>query len=355
MAFTQTRNLNTFGLAVLEGIDKNPIDVITPQHPLWRRLKSKGGIKREAPGKGPVRDVIYATPDRTQMISMSQDMQEKQHTPIEGVTQAQYKWIQVIDDLTIPQMELDNAQGPKAVTSIITRKKQQLDESFQSKINSILWDGVTVGTDPVFGINDAIRFAPANESTRGPIGGIDATTYTWWRNKYVDYDAACVTAVSGLRTKSMISDPANETVTLSALWRDVTDNKDGNIAKGLPDLMPCNEVFIEQFDNLIQERIVFVNTKDTYDLGIDSYYWKGAAVFWDSSVPAAPTSGEGVCLMLNTNCFDVVFAEGLESSWKPEVMSKTGYAWSRRTQLSIAYNALGRMGVFFGSKDPAAS
>lgn len=359
LPIVRSENLNDFVLGVrYDEAKEDPTDVITPRNPLFKRLTEKGLVETRSPGKGPVEDVIYQTPDRSTVISLSDDLKQQDYTPITVSTQAKYDWVQVLQNLTIPKMEYDNNKGPNQLTDIVKRKMKALFTAQRNKLNYIMWNGIVSGSEKVFGILDLIQFDPTSNPSKGYVGGIDATgtDTTWWRNQYSDYDTAYKTISSGTRTKTFLNDPGS-TASLENTWVNCINNADGDMDEGQPDLGVCNLVFWQQFSDLVDERLYFTNKEDKFKLGVDGFWFKSMFIMYDRSVPAAPTSGEGVLLLLNTSTLSFCYAEGLKEDWGPmsKVPGKTGYTWEMGSQIGTTCKARNRNGVFFGTKAASVS
>lgn len=354
LPIVRTETLNDFVLGTLyDKAKKDPRDQITPRNPLFKRLQEKGLVETRPPGKGPVEDLMYQTQDRSTVISMSDDIKQKDYTPITGTTQAKYDWVQIIQNLTIPKMEYDNNKGPNQLADIVLRKKKMIETAQRNKLNTVLWNGIVSGSEKLFGILDLIQFDPTSNPSKGYVGGIDATgtDVTWWRNIAKDYNAAYRTLNTGAQTKTMINDPAS-TATLENTWIDCINNADGDGEDGQPDFGVCNLKFWQQFSDLVDSRLYFTNKEDRFKLGVDGFWFKSMFIFYDRSVPDTPTTGEGALLLINSSSLKWVYAEGLKQDWSSmkDIPGKTGYSWEMSTQCSITCNARNRNGVFFGTQ-----
>lgn len=351
-----SRTLGEFVLTVLEDLrGKEAEDNITPAHPLMTMLKSHDGIEERNRGEGPTEDVLYKTPSRGVLTSLSAPYAEKDETPTTGHTRAKYDWIQALETLVLSNVEITNNQGPTKLFDLVKRKRRITIQAMKNNLYGYVWAGLTSSSEKVFGLNDLIQFAPGTAPSRGNPGGLDpaAADQTWWRNQFVDYDTAYRTVNTGEQTKTMVEDPGS-TKTLTDLWFACTDNPDGQSPDGKPNLMPANAVFYKQYSDLITRKLVFAVTGDRYDLSVDDGMWyKSGVIFYDASVPAAPTAGEGVCIFLNTRTIKWCYAKGLREDWGTMYnLSRaiTGKGWDLTTQFGMTCNNRGKNGVFFGSK-----
>lgn len=354
MAFppVRTEELNDFVLAVLSDISKRePEDLVTPQHPLWKRMddKSVQTIERRPPGKGPVEDILYKAEDRSIELSLSADMKDRELTPQEGYTQAKFDWVMYLQTLTIPMVEYYNSQGKNAIVDIVKRKKRQLDIAYRNKMVQYLWNGAVSGSEVFWGINDAVIFTPSTEPAKGAIGRIEVSGLPAWKNVSVNYNDNYKLLCEGGTYESMLWNGANS---LFNCWYSTTQNAEGAGSEGQPDLMPCNSTFYQYFADLVDSRLVFQNREDKFNLGIDGFWFRSGTIFPDSMVPDDPNSSTyGVCLMLNSRSFSFVFAEGIERSWDSmRKLEKTGFAWDRMTQVSMTWRNRAKNAIFYGVK-----
>jgi len=171
---TDDQTLNDFVLAVLKDIDRGePEDVITPLNPFFRRMmqNNDGMLERRAPGRGPVEDVMFQTQDRGITLSRDKDLQQRNLTPVEGYTEAQYDWVMLLESLTLPFFEMKNAQGERAIVDYVKRKKRLVDTAMKVRQNDIMWNGITAGTQRVFGLSEFMQTDTSIKSTKRRIPG----------------------------------------------------------------------------------------------------------------------------------------------------------------------------------------
>ena len=353
MAFppSRTHELNTFVLGVLDEIDGDPTDIVSPNHPLWKRLDQNGNIEERAPGHGPVEDILYLTPSRAVDISLSQDLVEKEYKAIEGYTQAKFDWFALVETLTIPKMQLDNSTGKNAIADIVDRKKKQLDKQHKNDLVSVLFTGRSVGSERIFGIEDFNQTSTSSNPTKGSVGGIDQTLQTNWKNNVKDYNAVYKVESSGLVSSELITESATS---MYKLWEACISGDKGDVEEGRPDIVACNSEAYQRYTDLVDLRLAFQNKNMDFDLGVDELYYRGAALFYDPSV-SDEASTEGIMHMLNTNMFSFVFASGLRGMWGDmyAVPGRTGTAWDRSTQVSMTVRNRRAMGVIHGIKAAA--
>lgn len=358
--FRDSAELYDFIAHALIAQEKGTVDLITPKYPLWKKLESSGNIVTRSPGQGVTVDVRIKNPEHFTYLSRTQDFQSRDFTEEEVTTVAKYGWVQIEKNVTLREFEVDNANGKAGVYDIVRVKKEAADKGYRNKKVDILWNGLTVGQERIWGIND-FNYTPAGTFTTnwtvaenpaaGNVGGIDSTSTlgtSCWYNYAHDWNAAYLTITSGADT-AKFTQGANS---FQAMFVKLTSAENGDFSEGRPDMIPCNEPGIYHFADLVDRHLLLTNTKDLQDLGIpEAYYYKGAAVFYDPNVGAAPTSGEGKFHFLNTNSFFIAKAEGIGGGWEPVPMSSTGVYFKQKEQFLIAVKDRRMNGVFYGTQN----
>ena len=345
--------LNDFTLAVLRAQDKGePTDIITPEHPIFELLAEGGNAGTEPPGRGPVEDIMFITPDRGIVLSKSVDFQQRVETPIDVSTQAQYDWVMALQYLNIGKFEKDNSGGALGLGHLISRKKKSIEIAEKNKLVDFLWNGHASGQENLFGLKDVIRFDATADPTRGSVGRLPIADFPAWTNKSANFNAAYKTMVGGGLTKTFIEDPDNVN-TVSDLYFQVSDNS----IQSEPDIWAVNQVMLKQIEDLNSMGLMVRDDQKTFQKGMTGFRYKNARVIRDDEIPDDPnTSTNGVGFFINTKSMRVVYADGLVKSWGDMItLVKTGFQWERVTQLSITYDDLRKLGVIYGTKIAAIS
>jgi len=104
-------------------------------------------------------------------------------TPQEGIGNASYNWKQYSVSITIDGRSLRQNSGEEQVVNLLKAKIMQAELSLQNKFSEGLYgDGTGNSSKDILGLAAIIDTTPAT----GTVGGLDAATYTWWRNYAVD-------------------------------------------------------------------------------------------------------------------------------------------------------------------------
>ncbi len=347
------RNLNDFVLGTLRAFDKGkPTDIITPKHPIFDRLVDNGNAGSEPPGQGPVEDVVFVTPDRSTVLSLSNDFKERPETPIDAHTTAQYDWIQLMETLTIPKFKFENIQGALGLGIYIERQRKVIERAEKNKLVDWLWDGRSSGVERIFGLKDSIRFVPGTEPSQGSIGRLAISQFPTWQNQSKDFSDAYKTISSGTMTKTFIDDP-DVTVSLADLYLDCSNNTDNSA----PDILAVNQTCMKMFQDLNREGLMVRDDQANFQRGFSGFKYLNADVVWDPKVPDDPNDASfGVGMFINTEAMRVLFADGITKKWGEMYKNvKTAFSWDRTTQIAITYDDLSKMGVIFGLEPASVS
>ncbi len=353
--------LSDFATSVIHATSaKDPLDVITPDHPVFNRLRKKAGgsFPTAPPGFGPVTEnLIYDTPDRMTEASLSQDVQSLDYTPAEVSTLAEYQWSTVYQTLTIGWEFFKHTKGKYAVTKHVEKQMKAHKTEVKNKQVYWLWNGNTVGTHKFFGIKDFVQVDPTSNPARGSVGGIDASTTpgsTFWRNKYQNFNGAAFTIVSNELQSNLFND-LDGTKGIALLYRQMTYIDKGGETP--PDMMPANWLFINALERAIQSRVIVADKQDSYGLGISSpYMYKNMATFYDSSVGDDASSpgvaSTGAAYLLNSDFFTYTLCSAPEdspTSWgdKHQVPGKTAWAWIMGLTHTLSIRDRRRFGLIY--------
>jgi hypothetical protein len=343
--------LNDFVLAVRQKLGKGITDIVSTAHPIYKMLEATaGGIRYESPGLGPVEDVLAATEDRTMVLSMSSQVKEKSYAPTENFARAYYDWLMLVTTMMIPKMTYLNWQNAEQAFNYVKEKQAAQDISVKTKIVNMIWHGLTEGQEYVNGLDEIVQFVTTTAPTRGSVGRMNITKFPTWKNKTANYNGAFATYSSGTQVKTFLDDGANS---LLGLYMDCGNTREGEKGQenAFPNLAPCNAVLYRYLHQLAEKKLIFRDQKQVDLLGVDSFRWNNAAIFYDPDCPDDPNvSTYGVIFLLNTSYLSFVKATGIEKLWSAmaELPNVTAYGCEETTQCSFTTKDRRRHGVCYG-------
>lgn len=202
-------------------------------------------------------------------------------TPQGGLGYAEFPWKQIAGTVTISGEERRKNNGPAAFISLLNTKFKQLEASFIRKFNEALFD--TAPTAKAF--NSLVELVGNTNPARGNLGGIDATTETWW-SSIVEAGPVDLTTTAGVK---QLNNVANR------LW----------VNGSMPDFEFTTQANYEAYEALATEKIRFTDTRMA-DLGFQAIAHKTAEVVFDPFVPAPGGSGGGYWYFINSDFIEMV-------------------------------------------------
>lgn len=202
-------------------------------------------------------------------------------TPQGGLGHAIYPWKQIAGTVTISGKERRINNGPEAFISLLETKFKQLEASFIRKFNEALFDTAPVAK----AFNSLVEVIGNTNPARGNMGGIDATTETWWQS-IVEPGPVNLTTTAGIK---QLDNVANR------LW----------VNGSMPDFEFTTQANFEAYSALATEKIRFTDTRMA-DLSFQAIAHKTAEVVFDPFVPAPGGSGGGYWYFVNSEFLEFV-------------------------------------------------
>lgn len=229
-------------------------DNVSDHNALYRRLKSKGQIRKVDGGYEIVRPLDYAENATYQRYSGFDALNIQQS---DVLTAAKFDWMQAAVHVVSSGRELRMNSGSNQIVSLA---KSRLKNAIRTASNNMSVDLYSSGalTNQMGGLANIIT----SDGT-GTVGGINAATYTWWKNQFRE--------ISGTNTwsKSTIKGEMN------ALWLDCVRGTDK------PDLVVSTNDFFAAYWESLQDLQRFASADGTAKAGFDSLKYVTADVIHD--------------------------------------------------------------------------
>lgn len=112
-------------------------------------------------------------------------------TPQEPFTAAVYDWRRFAGSVNLSNSDLDKNSGDKwKIVDFMKVNMENLRASLGEDLSLKLIGTRGAGTKEAFGLLDLVKDDPTTNPAGGNVGGIDAVTNDWWRNKIADQAAA---------------------------------------------------------------------------------------------------------------------------------------------------------------------
>lgn len=258
-------------------------DNVSNNNALYQRLTKKGKIRMEDGGYTIVADLEYAENSTFQRYSGYDTLNI---SPSDVLTAAEYNWKQAAVHVSASGRELRINSGKNAMVNLVRKRVKNALKTFGNNLST---DFYSLGTEPnqVNGLQALIANAGA-----GTVGGINSSTFTFWKN-------AVQSAAAPLQGGSSIT-PSKSTIKslMNPLWMELTRGSDK------PDLIVSDNVYFGYYWEALQDLQRYAND-DKAAAGFQSLKYVTADVVFDSG-----TLGGGAVAstmyFINTDYLEVV-------------------------------------------------
>ena len=288
-------------VSIADYLRNKPIDQIGYNHPLLQTLMAKR--KKLNPG---VNQKVQVRKGYGTNFQWSKGEAPRTFTKRDTVEQATFEWYTAVDGLYLPwdllfsagvQVDPDPASKGKlqlssnekvVLTNIISEHMEAAELGFKEKLDIELHRDGTSGSDAIVGLDALISRTP----NTGTVGGLDASTKTYWRN----YFAGAVATVNLLQTMEL-------------MWQACIRNG------GAPNFIKVGTTALNVLRTLITlAQNVDASSVKKVDMGTGTgvntgLYFKGVEIQWDPThsvldaleAPAAASLWEKRIYMINTD------------------------------------------------------
>lgn len=242
-------------------------DNVTKNNALLARLRKKGNVKPVSGGRTIVQELEYAENSTYKRYSGYEVLDI---SPSDVFTAAEYNYAQAACAVSISGLELLQNAGPEQVINLLGSRIKNAERTMVNNVAADIYsDGTADGGKQIGGIQLLIADTPTNT-----VGGINANTYTFWRN--VSFDATT--------TGGAAASAANIQSYMNRVYVQLKRGLDG------PDLIVAdNNYWVAYLESL--QAIQRVTSSETASAGFQSLKYMDADVVLDGGYGgAAPTN-----------------------------------------------------------------
>jgi len=317
MAFIEiTEKIDNLYVTTWQKRKKEVIDNVFNATPLWAWMKAHGGLKGDGGGRYIEVPLEYAKNETFVWF------QKGGTVPIhdtEFLTLAQYPWKYCAVSIVRFGVDEQQNKGKAAHLKLVERKLSNAEKTLIEKWEETLFH--SDDTNAPDGISDLIT----TDGT-GTVGGINASTYTWWKNKYYDMNGEDVSTYLVARMRKM--------------YNDVMQNQ----AQHRPDVLVTTQAVFEAYEAELLDFYRFEN-KQLADLGFENLMFRRTPLIYSSYCPT------GKMFFLNTKYVYLVYDPDYwfdMTEWKPipeqpndrvaQIVCAANLVVSRRASLGVIFN-----------------
>lgn len=215
------------------------------------------------------------------------------------LTSAKYDWQQIALHVTASGREIRLNSGKEAMINLVqARKKNAMNTAANNMSIDIYSDGAL--SNQIGGLANLIQ-----TNGQGTVGGINSTTWTFWRNQFKEMTGTNLAASpSAANAASMVAD-------MNALWLSCVRGKDK------PDLLVATHDFYALYELGLQDKQRYADAT-LAEAGFETLKYKSAAVVFDDNTNFGTTDEK--MYFLNTDYLYLV--QHKEAQWSAEEEKK---------------------------------
>ena len=297
-------DFNALLSTTLQNYQPTLVDNIFKDLVLLNHLNSRGRVQVEEGGTSIVEPLMYAV---NNTVGSYSGYDAIDLTPQYGITAAEYQWKQMAASIAISGIEESKNRGTEAIIKLLNAKIMQAEESLKSSLNTMLYgNGTGNGGKDFNGLGNIVA------TINNTVGGIDASSNTWW-NPYQDTSSA----------------------TLSQQDMGVVYNQ---ISKGsdVPDLILTNTNLFEKYESLLTANVRYQDVAKA-NAGFQNLMFKQTPVVFDLAL--AVDTSDAPLYFLNSKYLKLT---GMNGHWfnTTDFQNGTVAGVDARYALVMAYGEL---------------
>lgn len=255
-------------------------DNVSKNNALLRRIYDKGNVRREDGGLTIVAPLDYAENNTYQRYS-GYDVLNVGASDV--ISAAEYQWRQIAINVVASGLELRTNSGDSRIINLVKSRLKNAIRTFKNNFSADIYSDGTLANQ-VNGLQALVA-----DAGTGTVGGIDSSTWTFWKNKVQS-------AAAPIQGGGAITPGATTMESLMLpLWLALTRGDDQ------PDLIVMDNNYFTFFEQS-QTSIKRYTDETKANAGFVSLKYKGADVIFDggSGIPA------NHAYFLNTDYLEVV-------------------------------------------------
>jgi len=272
-------------------------DNVTNNNALLARLNKKGRKKLVSGGRTIVEELDYAENATFQRYSGYDTLNT---TASDVLSAAEYNWKQAAVHVTASGLELRSNAGDERIANLAKSRLMNAHRTFKNNISSDIYSDGTASNQ----INGLTAICP--DTAGGSLGGINGTTFTFWRHVV---QSAAAPISGGAIT---VSATTFEAPFMSQLWLELVRGSDR------PDLIVLSNnyySFFEAGQSSIKRYTADTGVMGNASAGIVSLKYKDADVVFDGGSGITTSHG----FFLNTDYLNLVVHKDADMDEVPEM------------------------------------
>lgn len=228
-------------------------DNVLNHNALFQRLNTKGNVKPVDGGREIVEELEYAENGTAGWYSGYEVLDT---TPQEVFDAATFDWKQLAGTVTISGLEQIKNSGKEAIINLLEKRIKNLEKTLMNSAATAVYADGTTDTKSLGGLQLLVADDPTASAT---IGGINQSTYSFWRNQY---SAAAATSSGNILSR------------MNSMWLSCIRGTDK------PDIIAADSTMYTHYEGALQQFQRFSDAKMA-EAGFESLKYKTADVVYD--------------------------------------------------------------------------
>lgn len=231
-------------------------DQIFDAVPFYYWMKDKGRMDKVVGGTRLTESLRYAKSDNVRWITKGTAMPL---TDKEFMTVSTYNWAYIADSIVRFGIDDQQNSGKAKIIDLMNSKLDNSKDTLIDTLEAALFSSSTSAANQMHGLLDVVADDPTASST--VFGGIDQSTYTWWRNKTQTMTGSSFTTNGRAQMITMLNNCSN------------------NMRQDTPDLILSGQTPYELYER-IAAGIQQITNKELADIGFTHQMFKGIPMLW---------------------------------------------------------------------------
>jgi hypothetical protein len=271
-------DFNALLSTTLQNYQPTLVDNIFKDLVLLNHLNERGRVQVEEGGTSIVEPLMYAV---NNTVSSYSGYDAIDLTPQDGISAAEYQWKQMAASIAISGIEEAKNRGTEAIIKLLNAKIQQAEMSLKSSLNDMLFsNGAGNGGKDFNGLTNIVG------TQNNTVGGIDASSNTWWNPTQATTMAATLSLVN-----------------MADVYNRASKGSD------VPDLIITNNSLYEKYESLLTPNVRYQDVAKA-NAGFQNLMFKQTPMVFDLAL--AVDTSDAPMYFLNTKYLKLT---GMTGHW----------------------------------------
>lgn len=250
-------DFNALLSTTLQNYQPTLVDNIFKDLVLLNHMNERGRVVVEEGGTSIVEPLMYAV---NNTVSSYSGYDTIDLTPQDGISAAEYQWKQMAASIAISGIEEAKNRGAEAIIKLLNAKVQQAEMSLKSSLNDQLFSDGTGNNGKDF--NGLTNIIGTQNNT---VGGINATTNSWWNP-----------------TQATTMDAVLSLVNMADVYNRTSKGSD------VPDLIITNHSLFEKYESLLTPNVRYQDVAKA-NAGFTNLMFKQTPIVFDLALATDAT------------------------------------------------------------------